>query len=249
MAPEQWNDGEALTEKIDVHALAVLFWELLSGKRAWEGKGREEICESVLNGKRPPLESVKESVGPEVTEFISRMWRQDVDERPSAAEIAEELKKLGDSKRLFDAVRSQDSDDVRRLVTFGLIDVNCRDEHGQTPLCTAAEEGHDTIVEMLLEAGANKDKTDENGRTPLYAAAEGGHDTVVEMLLEARAQKDEADKDGKTALYAAAFFGHDNVVSILLEAGANKDTANDSGQTPLQIARQRGHEKVVALLQ
>ena len=60
--------------------------------------------------------------------------------------------------------------------------------------------GHVEIVQLLLSAGADKDKADNNGWTPLIWAAGGGHVEIVRLLLAAGADKDKADKDGWTPL-------------------------------------------------
>ena len=74
---------------------------------------------------------------------------------------------------------------------------------GVTPLCIAAEEGDEDIVQVLLDKGANIDHSDEvfflikliisfdlfflfllkDGITPLISAAENGFEEIVEILL------------------------------------------------------------------
>ena len=88
---------------------------------------------------------------------------------------------------------------------------------GRTPLYVAAQEGHEQIVQILLEKGKpNVDLANKvlfcidcffffftfsffyfyflnvkNGVTPLYIAAEKGHEQIVQLLLE----KGEANVD------------------------------------------------------
>uniref|UniRef100_A0A0G4IAE3 Protein kinase domain-containing protein n=1 Tax=Chromera velia CCMP2878 TaxID=1169474 RepID=A0A0G4IAE3_9ALVE len=243
MAPEQWEGG-APTERADVYALGFILWELLSGKRAWEGKSEEAMRDLVLRGDRPSLEAMS----PGVSEFVCRMWRQETAERPTAAEIVKELKEAGDTKALFDAVKRSDALTVRKLVAFGLVDIDCRDDEGMTPLFHAASNGQSATVSLLLEAGADKEKAHNHGWTPLHVAAMYGHNATVSLLLEAGADKERADKDGLTPLFIAAEFGHDSVVFLLLQAGADKEKADKEGMTPLNTAADRGNDSVVSLL-
>ena len=56
------------------------------------------------------------------------------------------------------------------------------DNYGQTPLSWAARDGHEAIVKLLLEKGADIKAKDNNGQTPLSWAAEKGHEAVVKLL-------------------------------------------------------------------
>ena len=56
--------------------------------------------------------------------------------------------------------------------------------NGWTPLSQAAWGGHEAVVKLLLEKGANLESKDQNGWTPLSLAAEKGHEAVVKLLLE-----------------------------------------------------------------
>lgn len=50
--------------------------------------------------------------------------------------------------------------------------MNCR-HRGLTPLHLASHEGHQSVVKILLQAGANREDTDKTGNTPLLAALMG----------------------------------------------------------------------------
>ena len=51
-------------------------------------------------------------------------------------------------------------------------------------ICTAAENGHRSVVELLLEAGANCCTVDTARMTPLHYACMGGSEPCAKLLLE-----------------------------------------------------------------
>ena len=116
-----------------------------------------------------------------------------------------------------------------------------------TALHLAAANGHQDVVCVLLESGAEKDKADNKGCTPIFIASANGHEEVVRFLLQMGADKDKATHRGRTPIFAAAK-GHLNVVLCLLQAGADKDKVDDDGRSPMFIAAARGHEEVVRVL-
>jgi ankyrin repeat protein len=87
--------------------------------------------------------------------------------------------------------------------------------NGPTALHSAAENGHEAVVRLLLEKEVDVNMTDENKRMALYSAAENGHEAVVRLLLEHKADVDAITRDGSTALYRAAEKGHEAVVQLL----------------------------------
>ena len=48
--------------------------------------------------------------------------------------------------------------------------------------------GHEAVVKLLLEKGAELETEDRNNQTPLSWAAENGRKAVVKLLLENGAQ-------------------------------------------------------------
>ena len=117
-----------------------------------------------------------------------------------------------------------------------------------TALVHAAFEGHEAVVEALLEAGASA-QVGEDGLDQTMAAVCCVRPTpgVVRRLAEAGAAVDVPcyDEDGDTPLLSAAGRGNVGVVEALLELGANMASVNTFGLTAMYRA---GTRDVVRLL-
>lgn len=98
------------------------------------------------------------------------------------------------------------------------------DSDKRTILMRAALESHVSVVQNMLDAGADPNKTDNCGVTALMEAAEWGRADVVRALIKAGADMNLKDSQhnwqDRTALCIAAYKGHENVVHILVGAGA-----------------------------
>ena len=99
---------------------------------------------------------------------------------------------------------------VRRLLDAG-VDAKRRYGGDLTALMWAAgyEDGvgvsaATSVVDLLLEAGAQLDAVDDRGRTALMIAADLGHAELADMLVKRGADRNLRDKAGKTALDLAA---------------------------------------------
>jgi uncharacterized protein len=68
-----------------------------------------------------------------------------------------------------------------------------------TPLGTAANFGAVEVAGVLLEHGADTEKTSDGRHTPLHVAAANGHRELVELLLAHGANASAMTADGKTA--------------------------------------------------
>ncbi|KDO34789.1 hypothetical protein SPRG_00850 [Saprolegnia parasitica CBS 223.65] len=109
--------------------------------------------------------------------------------------------------------------------------------HAHVQFAEAAANGSKTMVEFLLDNGADIDAPGRDGTTPLCAAALWGNETMVKFLL-ARGARVSARNDGTawTALHAAAFQEHGKVVRILLDADADPYARDAEGRTPTDYA-------------
>lgn len=71
---------------------------------------------------------------------------------------------------------------VQRL--FKLADVNIRaSKNSQTALMLAVSHGNFTMVQILVESGADINIQDDDGSTALMCAAEQGHLDIIKYLL------------------------------------------------------------------
>lgn len=94
---------------------------------------------------------------------------------------------------------------------------------GNTPLMYGCAGGHEEVVRVLLEAGANVEDHNENGHTPLMETASAGHVQVAKILLEHGAGINTHSNEFKeSALTLACYKGHLEMVRFLLEAGADQ---------------------------
>ncbi|KAK4112974.1 ankyrin, partial [Canariomyces notabilis] len=136
--------------------------------------------------------------------------------------------------------------------------INKRDDYGQTPLCWAAQMGHQAVVQLLLTDPAVKiDLRNYQGRTPLSLAAEQGDAEIVRSLLACGANPNYRDVKHTTPLWYASRAGHGAIVELLLRTG-NLDPVmlnarqpyqrSERGETPLFIATKGGHTRIVELL-
>jgi hypothetical protein len=142
--------------------------------------------------------------------------------------------------------------------------VNAKYWSGETPLHTAARDGHKEIAEILIAAGANVNATDSYGFAPLYCAVLAGNHGVAELLLDKGASVNAKGPLGllPTALHAAAFSGDKKSAELLLARGAQVNAKGvwmeywsrtvpgfkPRWPTPLFLASAIGHQDVVNVL-
>ncbi|OPB43637.1 hypothetical protein A0O28_0099250 [Trichoderma guizhouense] len=112
----------------------------------------------------------------------------------------------------------------------------------------AARNGHEAMVQLLLDEGFGLESRDEEGDTPLQDAAANGHEAVVKLLLQKGANLDIKNKNGDTPLLMAVENSHEAVTKLLLEKSANKGAEASSLDKLLIIAAENGDCQIVELL-
>ncbi|CAL8256447.1 unnamed protein product [Lota lota] len=145
---------------------------------------------------------------------------------------------------------------------------NVCDKLGRTALHRASIEGHLTVVQSLLEKGADvhcKDRLDSrpihwacrggrveivtvlkdhlNSRdklhsTPLHVATRTGHAGLVEYLLSCGVKINCRDREGDTALHDAVRLNRCGIVKLLIVAGVDTQIRNHEGLTALEQVKQ-----------
>ncbi|XP_035243232.1 GA-binding protein subunit beta-2b isoform X3 [Anguilla rostrata] len=151
-------------------------------------------------------------------------------------------------KRLLEAARKGQDDDVRSLMANGAPFTT--DWLGTSPLHLAAQYGRYSTAEVLLRAGVSRDARTKVDRTPLHMAAAEGHSSIVELLIgQSGADINAKDMLKMTALHWAAEHGHRDVAELLVKYGADVHALSKFDKTPFDIAMDRHNAELVVLLQ
>jgi len=105
------------------------------------------------------------------------------------------------ASELVDAIRSQDDEQLRRLLADG-VDPNAAMLQGPTPLVAAIDADNEEAVRLLLGAGADPNKVKDE-KTPMHAAMARRNPGIVRLLLAAGADPNEY-LDGEMPPFAEA---------------------------------------------
>ena len=115
-------------------------------------------------------------------------------------------------------------------------------------LQAASYRGHEKVVTILLDKGANVNAQDKLYSNALQAASESGYEKVVTMLLDKGANINAQGGEYGNALQAASSRGHEKVVQLLLNHDAIVNRKDIQGRTPFHLASAGGQMKIVEIL-
>lgn len=167
------------------------------------------------------------------------------------------LNQLDDQGRtvLMVAVYAGQEENVKLILPYAGVDINCVDYHQRSPLIVAALHEHKTIAALLLSRpDIDVNVQDEGGRSALMMAIMSGNKAIVGLILAHTSEILESinsrDRNGDTALIMAAERGQRDIVRMLLEVdGIDTAVVGSHGHTALSAARSRGHGAVATLIQ
>ncbi|KAJ7747665.1 ankyrin repeat-containing domain protein [Mycena maculata] len=115
-------------------------------------------------------------------------------------------------------------------------------------LQAASSKGHQHIILLLLEGGADVNGQGGEHGSAVQAASSKGHGNIVQLLIENGADVNMQRGKYGSALQQASFNGHLNVVQLLIENGADVNAQDGQFGNALRAASFKGHKKIVQLL-
>ncbi len=94
MSPEQ-VEGKELDGRSDIFSLGAVLYEMVTGKKAFEGKSQLSVASAILEKEPAPISSIKPMTPPALDHAIRRCLAKDPDDRwQSARDLALELKSI-----------------------------------------------------------------------------------------------------------------------------------------------------------
>tara|TARA_B100001989_G_scaffold239333_1_gene203476 strand:- start:1922 stop:2881 length:960 start_codon:yes stop_codon:yes gene_type:complete len=134
------------------------------------------------------------------------------------------------------------ADEILNLFKSVGLDINKKDEDGNTRLMNAVFENNIDLVSALIKLGAIVNTQNIDGETPLMFASAGGMNSIAIMriLINAGADINKQAKLGDTALLSAILLNRTkyavNAVQLLIDNGADVNLSYGCGITTLMSA-------------
>jgi ankyrin repeat protein len=121
---------------------------------------------------------------------------------------------------LHEACKDGNLELVHELIAQGAHILEADFEKGRTALHIAAKKGDIAIVDALLQAGADIDRTDDKGRTAFHYAAKKGHLDLVAFFIETCAKNNRwfihsRDFNGRSAADLARKKEHEECAHLI----------------------------------
>jgi len=223
----EWYGRAAVTQFLEIRAATTesnnqLRSISVSGQTAFVIIHAQGVCKP--SGQTFEIEDLHQITFDDAEQVST--WRLFADLGPLSAAFASSL-----PTQLIQAVKSNDGDEVRRLLALGA-NANARAEDtGLTALMMAACQGNREIVASLLKAGADVLTTDPfTGATALHKACQGGNAEVGKLLVEAGAFIDAVTPTmGHTPIMDALWYKSAPMIEQLLQYGPNIETKTHYG--------------------
>eukprot|EP01047_Picozoa_sp_COSAG01_P033731 COSAG01_NODE_2496_length_7573_cov_15.650120_1_plen_1328_part_00 len=147
---------------------------------------------------------------------------------------------------LMNAAYSGSEVAVEAVLALGGVELEARDEDGDTAFLWACNKGSAECIAALAEVGCNTAARSSDGSTGLIHAAGSGSAAAVEAVLAVGGVELEAtDQDGYTAFLLACSKGHAECIAALAEGGCDTAARSSDGGTGLMHAAASGSATAV----
>jgi ankyrin repeat protein/L-ascorbate metabolism protein UlaG (beta-lactamase superfamily) len=152
------------------------------------------------------------------------------------------------AQTIFETIRNGNYVKVEQMIreNKGLVDSI---KSGYSPLLYASVCGKDSIVNLLLQNGANINyKSSRNGWEAVHYAVAANKISTLRLLIDNGANLNTLTNDNKTALHMATYYGHYDLCSFLVANKCKLNAQDTSGHTALHIAIELKRDRISKFL-
>ncbi|XP_065346711.1 uncharacterized protein LOC135943972 [Cloeon dipterum] len=185
--------------------------------------GNSDLAQKLV--KRGLNPSLKDNLGKNALHYA--LQHLDIVKSLNRALVKELTKDKNTSLHLAIGMFEYSIDVIRWLIDEAQVDVNAKNENGETPLMTACSKNRFEVIQILLDNKADVSNQDTKGRTALHHAARSGHFDLIKRLFDHLALKEVED-------------GSSNIQQSLVELVKQVDKENNT----LLILAMEGSKKV-----
>jgi ankyrin repeat protein len=209
--------------KTTMHLLCLLGLMLL----ALEGAGAQRVEPALSDQKPNPATSTKSATASffgAVIDENEELVRRLIQQNPALLRASN-----AHGTALHFAVGH---DKILELLLAKHMDVNAKNELGDTPLHIAAVEDLTASAELLLANKADVNAANLEGDTPLHSP---GSKEMAELLVTKGANIEARNNEGRTPLHTAVKNGLTEIIEYLLSHHADANAKDNEGNTPLHL--------------
>ncbi|WP_422137647.1 ankyrin repeat domain-containing protein [Endozoicomonas sp. ALC020] len=150
---------------------------------------------------------------------------------------------------LHEAVLANSYSVVRFLLRVRLIEINAKDDQGNTSLHYAIQNNDIKMIAILLSKGADINIMNRLGYTPLHFAVQLENQEAIKLLIQKCANLNIRDNKGQTPLHVALRVGNQEAIKSLIQEGANLQLTDNNNESVLDLATTIGNQAAVLLIQ
>ena len=170
-------------------------------------------------------------------------------ERDCAEKEMKEKSIVNNPERFLKSIESGDVHIAKLFIKSG-IDVDTKNQNGESALMIASKRGHIHVVKLLIDNYANLDSKNNSGDSILGLVSINGNDNIVRLLIKNGADINIRNgANESTSLMYASEKGKLEVVKSLIYNGADCNITNDNlSYTAMKYAKEKRHFQIVEIL-